>query len=111
MVSVDRFGQSPSFDESHRVEAAGLVFTADEVVNRNNAGVLQLAGQLGLTEETFPVPPCSDEVCFQFLQRDIPVENFVVCSPDLPDSAGRMQAPQRNLFMQLDRPGRDCGLE
>ncbi len=92
VVRAGRFTQGATLDEAHRVERLPIIPPPHQLVDRDNARVLQLAGDLRLLEKTRPEFGMVGPLGPKLLQRDIAAEFAVVGQPNAADATGRVQS-------------------
>jgi hypothetical protein len=79
-------------DEAHGVKGGLVVRPAANLVDRHDARVLQLAGDLRLAHEARPQGWLAGPFGPQFLERHIAAEAGVAGQPDAADAAGGVQS-------------------
>ena len=92
VVVAGGFAQGAALDEAHGVKRLPAVPRADQLVNRNDPGMFELAGDLCLLEEARPERGVLGVLGPQLLEGNVPAQVAVVSQPDATDAAGRVQA-------------------
>ena len=88
----DGVRQGPAADEPHRVEGLAVPGPVDQLVDRHDAGVFELAGDLGFAGSGRPLraPPRAE-----FLEGHFAAQVAVVREPDAADAARGVQSGGR----------------
>jgi hypothetical protein len=86
MQPVDQDGHVLTRDDAHRVEGPSVREPAN-VVDRDDAGVLELGGRLGLRLEADEEIRGPEQIGMERLQRNMPAEPTIPGEPDLSHAA------------------------
>ncbi len=100
---LDRLAKRMTPDELHGVIRAAVGILA-QPVNRDNAGMFQTAGDLGLDQEPGPAVGSMRVSRLDFLQSDLAAELLVERDEDVADPAPCME-PDRLVAERLIREG------
>jgi len=95
VVNPDGFGQRAPFDEAHGVERLLVLGPPGQLIDRNDAGVLQLAGDPSLLQEAGRGVGVVGTFGAELLESNLAAQVPVAGQPDLANAALGMQPGQR----------------
>src|SRR5262245_17453516 len=98
MISINGMFQIAAADQAHRVIGRVSAGAFYELVDGNDAWVLELAGDPGLVHEAGMEAAFNLAVGPQFLEGDFATKFIVAGDPDLPDAALGME-PQQGIAL------------
>jgi hypothetical protein len=98
---LDRLGEGAALDEPHRIEWFAALACPDELMDRDDVGMLKLAGDLGLFQEAGPDDRIIRLLGPQFLEGDLATEVGVARQPDLAHAALRVESGQGITLVSL----------
>ena len=88
----DRIAQGLPSQKTHRVERLIVFLATGQLVDRNDVGMLELAGDLRFLQEPAPRFGVGRRRRFDFLEGDVAIQIGVVGDPDLAQAALRHAA-------------------
>ena len=84
MIFVDRVLQRPTSKKTHRIERFATFLVATKLIDRDDARMLQAAGDLRFAAEVLKGDISRLRLAGQFLYSYVAVQVFVACQPDRP---------------------------